>query len=163
MRPMADELCVQSSWSVQHLSLDIRPKLFSQIAHQIESERYRALDKPEAGIVEPVRVPQVGEKGGTVGTANSPGGQRFAAFIGVREHGLAQGMSRPAKEPAATRPIVSRVLMQRRIQTESQTVADPGPSHHGAKTLAIGLGALFPLQGRVVCLQDRGIGGVEAY
>src|ERR1019366_2044475 len=142
---MADELCVQSSWSVQHLSLDIRPKLFSQIAHQIQSESYRTLDEPETGIIEPVRVPEVGEKGGTVGAANSPGGQRFAAPIGVREQGLTQRMSRPPPKPGTARSIVSRVLMQRRVQTERQGVMDSGPGHHGSDALAEGLAALFPL------------------
>src|ERR1035438_846443 len=114
-RPTRDKLCIEPSFFTEQTFLDIRPKLFSQIAQQIEPECCRALDKPEAHGIEPVGIPQVGKKGGAIIAADAPGGQRFATTIGAREDGSAQRTSRPAPEPGAARSIVPRVLMQRRV------------------------------------------------
>ena len=42
------------------------------------------------------------------------------------------------QNPVAARSEVSRVLMQRRIQTERQSAVDSGPGHRGTEALAVG-------------------------
>src|SRR5207237_9231605 len=115
----------EPSIPTKRLFLDIRPKLFSQIADKIEPECHGTLDKPQARCIEPVRVPHVREKGCAVSASDAPCGQRFTAAIGAREHRSTQRTSRPAPETLAARSKVSRVLMQRRVQTESQSAVDP--------------------------------------
>jgi hypothetical protein len=147
------------SFSAKYFPLDVGPEFRAQITREIEPELHGALLKSQAGRIEPVRVPQVGQEGCAVSAADSPGGHSLAARVGAREEGRSQRMSGAGQEARAERAIIARVLVQRRIQTERQHAVDPRRGGLGSEPLSVSRTALSPLSGKVYVLQKSRIRG----
>src|SRR5437870_2923772 len=117
-RPIAEALHVEWSFSVEHLSFDIRPELGSEIAYQAEPEPDGPLDQSESYRIQPVRIPQIGKECRAVRAADAPRGQGLAARVGAREHRSPECMPGPAPESLAERAIITRILVKRGVQTK---------------------------------------------
>src|SRR5579863_7862099 len=122
-----DGLEVESSLPAE-FSLEIRPELRPQIAGETEPECERPLEEPQASGIETIRIPHIGKESRTVSAAYTPGGQRFAAPVGAREDGSPERMCRAVPEASAVRSKVTRILMQRSIQAESERAVDSRPA-----------------------------------
>ena len=155
---MRDELRVERSFT-EHLSFDVRPELRPQIADQTEPEPDGALNKSESRRIQPIRIPQIGQECRPIGTTDAPRRQRLAARVGAREDGSPECVSGPPPEPRSERSIVTRILMKRRIQTESESAVYPPRAGGGGDTLAVGCAALSPFFGSAESLKRSGVGG----
>src|SRR5271157_2842796 len=144
----------QSGISATDLPLDIRPELGTEIADEIEREVERSLHRAQARGIQPAGIPLVREKGGAVVATQTPRRECLAAAVGARQYGSTECMGRSAPKSGVVRPEVSRVLVQRRIQTEGKNGMDPGGSDRRGKPLAVGADAPSPLSGGVKILQD---------
>ena len=60
--------------SMQNLPSDVRPEFSSKITVEIEPELEGTLQHAEVRVVQPLRIPLVGEEGSTVVAAQTPGG-----------------------------------------------------------------------------------------
>jgi len=120
--------------------LEVRPELGPEVAGKIGGDRESAL--LHAG--RPVRKPLVLKEGGAVCTTRTPGRHCLAAAVGVCQYGAAKHMARSAPGPGAARSIRPRVLVQRRIETESKNAMDRRGADRGSETLPVGAGSLSP-------------------
>ena len=92
----------------------------------------------------PVRIPLVLKEGGAVCTTRTPSRHCLPAAVGACQYGAAKHMARSAPGPGAARSIRPRVLVQRRIETESKNAMDRRGADRGSETLPVGTGSLSP-------------------
>jgi len=115
----SDEIEPERSLSAQQLALDIRPEFHTQVAEETQPKCRGTFYESEAHRIEPVGIPLIGEKCSAVSAPDAPGGDRLATPVRACEEGTAKRMSRTPLKPRFARWKVLRVLMQRRVQTES--------------------------------------------
>ena len=122
-QPSLAQISWQSWFALQYLPFEIRPELGTEIGGEIEPEPEGSLCDTQAHGIQPVRIPLVRKKGGAVAL---PSRQVAVSRrpVRARQYCAAERVAGSAPESRAARSIIPRVLVQRRIQTESENAID---------------------------------------